>query len=178
MELSLRKSQALVDGRISLEHHPGRLKPFDAVVRLADCQLLDEHQQPTSSFMAGREARIRIGYRMTTPLAAGSVSFVCVFRNDQGQRLAYCSSDIVGDPIPQLHPSGSVECVIPKLPLAPGLYAIDLGCKVSNAWADFIYEAVEIEVVDGGFYVTRRLPPEGEGQVLLEYTWRTIEDGH
>jgi len=30
---------------------------------------------------------------------------------------------------------------------------------------------VEVEVVDGGFYATKLLPPDGGGDLLLEYIW-------
>ncbi len=168
---SLRKRQSSTEGRVDLDHHPGRRKGFDQIVFLHECRLLDGHGQPVPHFMSGREARIRIGYRGDSSLTDVAITFVCAFRNSQGQRIAYCSSDVVGADFTGLPASGAVECIIPRLSFFPGTYSIDIGCKVSNGWSDFIYEAVEVEVMDGGFYVTKLLPPEGGGNLLLEYIW-------
>jgi lipopolysaccharide transport system ATP-binding protein len=168
---SIRKRQSITEGRVSLHHHPGRRKGFDQVVSIHECQLLDDHGQPVPHFMSGREARIRIEYRGSLSPTNVAITFVCAFRNSQGQRIAYCSSDVVGADFTGLQPNGAVECIIPKLSFFPGTYSIDIGCKVGNGWSDFIYEAVEAEVMDGGFYATKLLPPDGEGNLLLEYVW-------
>ncbi len=168
---SLRKRQSSTEGRVSLDYHPGRQKGFDQIVAIHECQLLDDRGQPVSHFTSGREARIRIGYRGNSPRTNVAVTFVCAFRNNQGQRIAYCSSDVAGTDFTGLPANGTVECIIPKFSFFPGTYSIDLGCKVGNGWSDFIYEAVETEVMDGGFYATKLLPPDGGGNLLLEYIW-------
>ena len=168
---SIRTRQSITEGRVSLDHHPGRRKDFDQIVFIHECQLLDDHEQPVAHFTSGREARIRIGYGANSPLTNVAITFVCAFRNSQGQRIAYCSSDVVGADLTSLPANGAVECIIPRLSFFPGTYSIDIGCKVGNGWSDFIYEAVEVEVVDGGFYATKLLPPDGGGDLLLEYIW-------
>ncbi len=166
------KRQTSSDGWVSLDDHMGRRKNFDEVARLSACQLVGEDRKPTSRFLSGRSARILIKYTMKAAGNGAPITFVCAIKNGQGRRIAYCSSDIVGSDFTGIPASGVVECVIPALPLLPGMYFLDIGCKVAGGWADFIYEAVEFEVADRGFYPTKLLPPNGE--VLLKYDWNVI----
>ena len=171
---TLHGRQTTTHGRVILDNHPGRLKRMDELIHILECQLLNDNGQPTSRFMSGHEARIHIGYRMQSRITTSAVTFVCAFRNDQSQRIAYCSSEVAGSDLSKLPVKGTMECLIPRLPLFPGSYSIDLGCRVGSNWTDFVYEAVRFEVLDGGFYPTGLLPPEEGGNHLLEYTWNTL----
>ena len=171
---SVREYHKVTQGTVNLHGHPGRRKHFDGVVNLVECQLLDQEYKPTSYFKSGSHVRIRLNYRAKAQMSGKGIVFVCVFRNIKRQRIAYCSSDVSGDDLSKLETTSIVECQIPRLPLTPGTYSIDVGCKVSNGWSDFVYEAVEFDVLDGGFYPTRLLPPAGEGNLLLEYTWEKV----
>lgn len=168
---SMREYQAFKQERVSLVDHPGRRKRMDEFVRLQELQILDEKQQLMPHLKSGQMIRIRLGYQMKQAVSDSPVSFVIAFRNRQGQRIAYCSSDISGDALKMLPINGFVDCLIPNLPFYPGSYSLDVGCKMSSGWSDFVYEAVEVEIVDGGFYPTKLLPPDSSGDLLLEYRW-------
>jgi lipopolysaccharide transport system ATP-binding protein len=168
---SLRQFQTAQEGRVSLVGHPGRRKTMDQIVYLNECQILDENQNPVSRLKSGQSARIRLVYQMKQAIPDSPVSFVVALRNDQGQRIGYCSSDVSGDALNGLSTGGKVDCVIKKLPVYPGHYSIDVGCKVASSFSDFVYEAVEFDVVDGGFYPTKLLPPDSTGNFLFEYDW-------
>lgn len=168
---SMREYQAVKQDRVSLADHPGRRKNMDEVVRLQELQILDEGENQVQYLKSGQAARIRLGYQMKHLISDSSLSFVLAFRNRQGQRIAYCSSDISGDILKGLSIEGTVDCLIPNIPFYPGTYSIDVGCKLASGWSDFIYEAMEVEIVDGGFYSTKLLPPDTSGDLLLKYNW-------
>jgi lipopolysaccharide transport system ATP-binding protein len=168
---AVRKYQLPVDGRVSLVSHPGRRKQAEGLIRLTSCWLLNQRDEPTTCFRSGNEVKVAIGYEMTFPVDNAEVVFVLVVNDSQQRRLFSCSNDVVGCTLKSLPTAGEVVCVIPRLPLAPGSYSMNIGCRVGPSWSDGVYEAVYFEVVAGEFHASGRLPPEGFGQVLVDHEW-------
>lgn len=84
-----------------------------------------------------------------------------------------CVSELViQDPI-TLPPSGVIRCVIPRLPLSQNQYVLTLFLDVNREVEDWIQNAIEVNVIDGDFYGTGRLYPEGwRGRgVLVPHQW-------
>lgn len=159
---------------VSLVQHRGRLKQLGGPVFLTHCRLTDRERQSSTVFRSGDEVRIVVGYRNNLSVRKwGLVFFASV--NDMTQyRLFACSNALVGSEFEDLASQGEVECVIPRLPLAPGAYTVTLGCKVGPAWSDQVYEAVELQVLPGDFYGTQRVTPDGWGSSLVDHYWLKI----
>lgn len=99
-----------------------------------------------------------------------------VFFDGLGQALFNCVSELViHDPI-TLPPSGTIRCIVPRLPLSQNQYVLTLFLDVNREIEDWIHNAIELNVVDGDFYGTGRLYPEGwRGKgVLVPHSW-TVE---
>ncbi len=99
------------------------------------------------------------------------------FYDGLGQALFNCSSELViRDPV-TLPSSGTIRCVIPELPLSQSQYVLTLFLQVNREIEDWIQNAIELNVIDGDFYGTGRLYPEGwRGKgVLVPHQW--IIDG-
>jgi lipopolysaccharide transport system ATP-binding protein len=96
-----------------------------------------------------------------------------VFYDGLGQALFNCVSELViQDPI-TLPPSGTIRCVIPRLPLSQNQYVLTLFLEVNREIEDWIQNAIEVDVIDGDFYGTGRLYPAGwRGKgVLVPHQW-------
>lgn len=156
---------------LSLDGHPGRWKVFDGIIRLTHCKVLGIPSDETGLIRSGGECRIILGYETKSPLSASRVNFVVSFRGENSKRLASCSSQLASREIEDLGAAGEVECRIPRLPLMPGQYVLDIGCQVGPGWADMIYEAATLEVVGGHFYPSGRLPAGEMGECLMDYEW-------
>ena len=99
-----------------------------------------------------------------------------VFFDGLGQLLFNCVSEVViHDPV-TLPPSGTIRCVIPRLPLSQNQYVLTLFLEVNREIEDWLHNAIELNVIDGDFYGTGRLYPEGwRGKgVLVPHQW-TVE---
>ncbi len=168
---SLQKYQLPTNGKIALEQHPGRTKQFDGPLRVTHCGLQDGSQQSVTSFRSGDEARITIGYDVTALQSSGSVVFILRFKDGLQQCVFVLTNELVGYEFEGLKQTGEVLCVIPKLPLAPGTYSVDVGCKVGSSWSDFVYEAIRVEIASGEFFPTGMLPPTSWGNTLVEHYW-------
>lgn len=70
-----------------------------------------------------------------------------------------------------LEPEGKLSCRIRKWPLTQGVYSITLYSEVNGTIADWIEEAANIEVDDGDFFGTGRLPAKGSCGVMIPFEW-------
>lgn len=84
--------------------------------------------------------------------------FMCITRSSYGYTL-------------NLKQKGRIKCTIPKLPLLPGTYTIDVWCKVDEKIADEIRTAAELVVAEGDFFGTGRLQPNDSGSLLVPHQW-------
>lgn len=95
------------------------------------------------------------------------------FYDGLGQTLFNCSSElVVRDPI-ELPARGTLRCRLPQLPLSQNRYLLTLFLEVNREVEDWIINGIELEVVDGDFYGTGRLYPDGwRGKgVLVPHQW-------
>jgi lipopolysaccharide transport system ATP-binding protein len=78
----------------------------------------------------------------------------------------------IADPV-TLPSSGTIRCLIPRLPLSQNLYLLTLFLEVNREIEDWVINAIELEVIDGDFYGTGRVYPEGwRGKgVLVNHQW-------
>ena len=67
---------------------------------------------------------------------------------------------------------GTAICCIPRLPLPPGTYRLNLGLRCDGKHADHIAGA-RIDVLDGDFFGTGKTPTAQETRFLLDHAWRT-----
>jgi len=82
-----------------------------------------------------------------------------------------CVNDVSGNVINELTADGAFTCTIPKLPLSPGHYTINVYCEVDGRLADWVQQAAVLEVVEGDFFGTGRLPSGAHGTVYVDHSW-------
>lgn len=168
---AVKKRQISTANVLSLDGHPGRRKVFDGIIRLTHCKVLGVTTDETGLICSGGECRIILCYETKSSLSGNRVNFIVSFRGENSKRLASCWSQLASREIDDLGNVGEVECRIPRLPLMPGQYVLDIGCQVGPGWSDMIYEAATLEVVSGHFYPSGRLPAGEMGECLMDYEW-------
>jgi lipopolysaccharide transport system ATP-binding protein len=142
-------------------------------VRFTSIHLEDELGNPVEQGVAGRPLVIALAYQSMNDRPLLNCRASVAFYDGLGQVLFNCSSELViRDPI-TLPPAGSIRCVIPRLPLSQSQYLLTLFLEVNREIEDWILNAIELEVIDGDFYRTGRLYPEGwRGKgVLVDHQW-------
>jgi len=163
-------------GEISLTEHPGRTKKhLDRSVELIHCRIIDEENRSTVNIGSGCELKIVIGYRMNKTVKSENISFAATFTDKNQFRLFQCNTDIVDISSWETSKSGEVICVIPRLPLRPDIYRLDLGINISGKPSDGVYGAIGINVMQGDYYGNGGLNVmAGAGDLLVDYYWETI----
>ncbi len=100
-----------------------------------------------------------------------SVSVTIAFYDEYSRCLMRCRSAVTDSDFDVLPAEGELRCRIPRLPLMPGFYSVMVACVVNGRLADKLMDAVSLQVIEGLFYETGKLPPEGTAYLLTDFTW-------
>lgn len=142
-------------------------------VRLTKITFEDGQGNQLESGISGQPLVIKLDYQASEPKELPNCRISVAVYDNLGQVLFNCSSElVVSNPI-TLPSSGVVRCIIPRLPLSQNNYLLSLFLEVNRDIEDWIHQAIELPVVDGDFYGTGRLYPDGwRGKgVLVPHHW-------
>jgi lipopolysaccharide transport system ATP-binding protein len=124
----------------------------------------------TDTFVSGEPALIEMDYEADGQL--NNVSIAMPFKDHYRQAIFQASTKAVGCDFELLPPRGRIVLEIANLPLREGRYVVNLWCEVNGLLADWVIDAAAFHVVEGDFFGTGMLPPSGQGQVLVEHSFR------
>lgn len=128
----------------------------------------------SSVVQTGDEVTIDLAYESTGGMK--DVHFSLGIHGPLDEPLFHLGTNTSGDDIDRLPTTGVVSCRIPQLPVMPGAYLITAFCTVGGLVADWVIHAGALEVEGGDFFDSGRLPPEGNGSVLVKHSW-SVRDG-
>jgi lipopolysaccharide transport system ATP-binding protein len=122
-----------------------------------------------SSMRTGSPSELRLRFVAESGLRNVVLS-VGLFTS-RGEGALYLSSDLTGLEIDALPRAGTIVCAVDRSGLLPGRYSMNIYCTVNGLLADWVVDAATIEVAEGDYYGTGRLPPPGYGSVAVEQRW-------
>jgi len=70
---------------------------------------------------------------------------------------------------------GRIICNIPKLPIMPGYYSLEIRTYSQRIIVNEIREATTFYVKEGPFFQSGRLPPASEAIILVDHNWELKE---
>jgi lipopolysaccharide transport system ATP-binding protein len=141
------------------------------LVFLGFALLAAEREQLLSQVLTGQALRILLAYDSTgsAPLKNVHVALGIYGRHDE--KLLHLSTGLVEEDFGSIPARGALVCHIPRLPLQPGRYKVNLWVSVEGELADWVQAAAHIDVVPGDFFGSGRLPPADQGYVLTDHSW-------
>lgn len=143
--------------------------------RFVELCLYDEGNRRVSSARCGKpvEIGLRIDSRHHTTLR--NVQVGIDIRGPFDEWLANLATTWVTGDVESLHKGDEIRCRIPRLPLPPGRYSLDLYLGLSGEMVDFIRNAAYLEVESGDFYKSGKLPRQG--LFLMDHNWDVLSAG-
>lgn len=142
------------------------------VVRFRKLSLTDSNGRAVNHLRCGESGSIALDYECDRGFEGPADLIVnIVFSNSKGVRLFGVPTDAIRRTDGQLYPKGRFVCHIPKLPLLPGNYEVDIACLRNRELADKIMGAATITVTEGDPYGTGALPHPHYGDIVLPYSW-------
>lgn len=138
--------------------------------------LLDKDGESSDTFFSGDSMCIRIEYESPESLRDPRFSVqVSALSGEQLFRLPTISHYGRIETLPK---SGAVRCLIPRLPLMPGVYTLSFSCKVSSTYPlDRLERAMTFNVEAADALGTGRLPGARGGKLLVDADWSFGETG-
>jgi lipopolysaccharide transport system ATP-binding protein len=127
--------------------------------------------RPTS-VRSGLPMCIRVGYKANNGKPVNNLVVDMRIVDAMGNFLLTCSTRFTHVVLRQLPPVGELQCIIPKVPLLPGRYFLDLWGAVAGEEADHVKAAAQFEVQPGDFFGTAQLPVAiKHGPFLVDHFW-------
>ena len=146
-------------------------------VSLTYIRVVNGSGEPVAALEAGKEGGIEFGVRCDTTRENCQVAITI----DSFEEMRICAlHNVVGGyPVVLSPPFSSLRCTIPRVPFFPGRYRLTFKLKVSDTVLFYLPQAFELEVEDGDFFDTGRLPEKSwGGVVLVDHRWSTAIDSH
>jgi len=106
---------------------------------------------------------------------ARDVEIKIEFYDSFGHLWLLCKNSISGNSIPEICSKVRMDCVFEKFPLNKGTYYLNVTISVQQQLADEISNVARIDIEQGLFYQTGKLPPPNKG-FLSEYQWKIQTD--
>jgi lipopolysaccharide transport system ATP-binding protein len=116
----------------------------------------------------GAPTTLEIAFQGTPPLR--NVGIEVLFYNQLGTCVLLAGSNYAGTVFERVPERGTFLCHFEKLPLMPGIYQLRFVCLVDGIETDDIANAVTLQVVEGDYYGSGKLP-EGYGDIAVPHSW-------
>jgi lipopolysaccharide transport system ATP-binding protein len=129
---------------------------------------------PAGPVVTGDPATFELGYRAEAPCPGLEVG-IAVY-GPLGEALFHCHTRFRGSELSVEAGGGTISCTIPQLPLLPGTYSFNLFSSARGEILDWIREAAVLEVGEGDYYGTGRLPEDAHGRFLVHHEWTVEQD--
>jgi lipopolysaccharide transport system ATP-binding protein len=142
-------------------------------VRAVAVELRNNVGNPVGHPVSGQHLAFRLHYRVEP----GKIMRNCraSITVHKGEKLYFLlSTDLVDKTQIDLEGEGSIDIIVPELPLTAGTYDLSTYVQSGPDIQDWVDRAAEMSVIDGDFYGTgRNYPPNwGGSTVLVHHSWR------
>jgi lipopolysaccharide transport system ATP-binding protein len=141
-------------------------------VRFQLMELLDEEGRQIQHFISGTTAVFKLRLMRFADIAWSQIHLSAGIDDEIGQRITLLSNEVSGSVIEESSESLIDVCIrLPKLPLKQGEYSMTLFSSWGGEVCDWVQDAVKFTVESGDFFHTGKLPPDGQGNFLLEHSF-------
>ncbi len=146
-------------------------------VRVTEINLRDETGNIIREAISGNDVYLSLSYSVKK----GTVLQNCLFCAEVFMDLKeyFSLSSAMVDPRKiRLSGDGRIDFLVRDWPLSSGSYHVNVYIESDHVVQDHINDASIIEVINGDFYGTGKILPEGgrTGSVLVKHSWRLIEE--
>jgi lipopolysaccharide transport system ATP-binding protein len=140
-------------------------------LRFRRFRVLGPENRPVAVCKAGDRITFALDYVSDGSLVGRTLSVAIGINRSYGDDLFTCVSTIAGAEIVGPPQEGTILCTIPRLPVAFGRFSVTLFCTVDSVISDWVQEAGILDVEEGDFFGTGRLPPRGRSSFLVDQLW-------
>jgi lipopolysaccharide transport system ATP-binding protein len=120
------------------------------------------------------DTQFSLFYEATSELPEVMTSFAVY--GPLGEPVFQLTNRIAGQEFRGLPRRAEIRCTVPSIPIAAGLYTVNLYCEVNGVLADWIQGAGTFEIVERDVFGSGHLPLPTHGRLVLPHTWTVIRE--
>jgi len=150
--------------------HQRRDRSGDGRIRFSQVEVIGEGGAPRT----GRPVRFRLHFELArTDAPLKDVAYSFTINTLAGDHLLAFSSSETCCSLEVIPANGSLECTLPYLPLAAGVYGINVYVTVAGVLADYVLRAVTFSVDDADYYAGAGSRHASHPTYVAEHRWST-----
>jgi lipopolysaccharide transport system ATP-binding protein len=138
-------------------------------VRFNSLALRDAKGNEVSALTCGQEGRIALQLNNPGKSTINGLMISVGIDDHLGNRIVLLSSEVTGQITNVSGDNVNVNVIIPRLPLKQGTYGLTLFASSNGEVADWIQDAVMMNVDAGDFYNSGKMPPDGQGHICIDH---------
>lgn len=173
-----------IDRYLELQHQASAVSLRERVdrqgsgaVRFVRAYVADAAGQATDTLRCGQDVSIVLEYEAADATPVRNVSAAIGLYGPLGDKIADLWSELQGSNWSEAPAAGTLVCRVPALPLNVGQYRINVTVRVNDIVADYVLDALTLNVTEGDFYGSGRLPSPAQGSFLMAHEWELATDG-
>jgi lipopolysaccharide transport system ATP-binding protein len=139
------------------------------LARITSVSFKDGDGHPLTHAFPGHPLKVCVAYRSSLPGAKPTIAFSCY--TSEGQKVFHVDNLIRGTVLRRMEAHGEYSCVLPQLPLTPGIYQINAMIMVNGEVADHVAAATSLEVLPGDYFDSNRPTPAYGSIVYVDHDW-------
>jgi lipopolysaccharide transport system ATP-binding protein len=143
-------------------------------LRILAFQMWNERGERIAQAMSGERLTIALPYEGRDAAPLRKVHVAIGVHGKYDERLCHLSTTVSSGDFAEIPPNGTLCCRVPRLPLQPGRYSVNVFCTVAGDVADWVQGAGTIDVIAGDFFKTGKLPPPDQGVFLVDHEWDVV----
>jgi len=141
----------------------------NGLARITDFVIYDATGKRVQNIMVGGDYRFEIHYETDGTTHLRYARFLFAFVDRYGRKVVHFASNMTAQDFENLPQAGAVSCTVPRFPVNQGEYTIEVKVAVNGIKADFVQNALTIDVLPGDFFGTQA---QSVGMFLCEQNWQ------
>jgi len=146
-------------------------------VRVTKIQILDENGLPVQAFQTGQVGVIRMELENVLGVPVDSCGVNIGISDEYGARQCLLSNEMSERVLARI-PSGRSHAnfTIKPIPLLAGQYSLTVFLASQGEIIDWVIDAGLLSVVEGDYFGTGRLPPSGQGRIVIPQRFEVMNE--
>ena len=147
-------------------------------MRFRSFALRDKQAREISALTCGGDSTIELVLHNPGGKSLNQLTVSIGIDDELGVRVAQLSNELTGQSFSGTdREQFTVGISIPRLPLKQGRYNMTVFASVGGEVADWIQDAIILDVDAGDFYGSGKLPPDGQGHLCIDHRFE-IKNGN
>jgi lipopolysaccharide transport system ATP-binding protein len=124
----------------------------------------------------GQDLDIVLAYETADGKPTANLNFSVTIYTLLGEVMLNLPSEAIRASLGELPGHGHLRCHVPRCPLPPGQYIVNIYSDRAGVPIDWVQRACELTVIQGDFYGTGRELPPSHRTIYVDYEWALDRD--